>query len=620
VQAALIQARAHHQASRFAEAEAIYRQVLAADPSNDAALHLLGVLANQLGHPDASIALIGRAIEIEPRMASYHSNLGAAYQALGRLDEAVGCYGRALALKPDHVDALNNQGAALQALGQPQAALASFEQSLKLRSNHAETLTNAGISLRILGRLDEAETQLRRALQLQPAYSEALTNLASTLQVAGRLTESATAWRRAMELCPDSPTAHSGLIFMLDMLPEAAAEAQAERHRWNARFGQRWKTEPLAHRNTPDPERRLRVGYVSADFFRHSVATAVMPILRAHDHTQIEVVCYSGVIAPDAITAEVQALADVWHDVRNLSDDRLVELIQADGIDILVDLSGHSGGNRLPVFGRKPAPVQVTAWGYAAGTGLDAIDAFLADPVTVPAERRHEFAEEVVDLPNMLCFEPPRDVPPVGPLPAARSGVVTFGSFHRLPRLSNDVLDRWGRLVAAVPGSSMLLKASGLDDAANRERIVAAFGQHGVAADRLTILGGTSREEHLAAHQRVDIHLDTFPQGGGVTTLEALTMGLPSVTQLGEGITGRVSASLLTTLGLSRLIAQTPEEYLAIVYRLAGDLEGLARERATLRERLLASSIGNVQVYTRAVEDVYRALWRRWCGRVDRSQ
>jgi protein O-GlcNAc transferase len=611
---ALARGREHHQAGRFAEAEAIYRQILAADPSNASALHLLGVLANQLGHPQASIELISQAIQVEPNAASFHSNLGVAYQGLGRLEEAASSYARALALQPGHVDALNNQGVVLQALGQSEAALASFERSLKLRPNHAETVTNAAISLRILGRLGEAEAMLRRALKLQPKYAEALTNLASTIQLAGRLDDAAVAWRRAMELCPDSATAHSGLIFVLDLLPEAAEQALIERQRWNERFGQRWRTEPLPHANPRDPERRLRVGYVSADYYQHSAALAILPILRAHDRSQVEIICYSGVIAPDPLTAEVQALADVWRHVPTLMDDQLAAQIQADGIDVLVDLSGHSAGNRLPVFARKPAPVQVTAWGYAAGTGLDAIDAFLADPVTVPPEHRERFAEEVIDLPCILCFEPPADAPPVGPLPAVASGVVTFGSFHRLPRLTDEVLDLWARIVAAVPHARMLLKASGLDEPGHQARIVAAFGRHGVAADRLTILGGTPRPEHLAAHQRVDIQVDTFPQSGGITTLEGLTMGLPAVTLLGNRVSERTSASFLTVLGLADLIAETPEAYLATAVRLAHDLEWLAEQRATLRARLLASPIGDARRYTRAVEDVYRSLWQRWCA------
>jgi predicted O-linked N-acetylglucosamine transferase (SPINDLY family) len=681
-QQALTRGLSHHQAGRLVEAEATYRQVLAAEPANPTALHLLGALANQLGQHGAAIELISQAVAIEPLAASAHSNLGVAYQSVGRLEEAVGSYGRALALQPDHVDALNNRGIALQALGRPIEALESFEGSLRLRPNHPETLNNAGVLLYSLGRLDEAELRLRRSLKLRPGYPDALSNLASvlvarhqpdealrlaqqavalapgdsrfhdtlgaifravgrnddsirshqralslspdvagtwlnlagTLQVAGRLDEAVAAYRRVLELDPTSAIAHSGLIFMLDVLPDAVDEAYAERRRWSARFGQRWLTEPLAHTNAPDPERRLRVGYVSADFRQHSAAYAILPILREHDRSQVEIVCYSSVTMRDDITAQFERLADGWREIVGLSDDDLAAQIQADQIDILVDLSGHSAGNRLPVFGRKPAPVQVTAWGYASGTGLAAIDAFLADAVILPKDERHHFAETVIDLPCALCFEPPHEAPAVGPLPALDRGVVTFGSFHRRTRLTDEALDLWARTVAAVPNARMLLKSPDLDEPATRERIEAAFAQHGVGADRLTILGATSRLDHLATYQQVDIHLDSCPQGGGITAIEGLAMGVPIVTLFGEGITGRTASSFLTVLGRPDLIARTPDEYISIACRLAGDAPALTQERATLRERLLASPVGNARLYTQHVEDTYRALWRRWCG------
>jgi protein O-GlcNAc transferase len=755
VQQLLAKGREHHQAGRLAEAEAIYRQILTVDPNDAGALHLLGVMANQVGQPAASVELIARAVQIDASVAAYHGDLGIAYQTLGRLDEAVECYARALALRPDHVSALNNQGVALQSLGQPAAALASFERSLKLQPNSVETLTNVGITLRTLGRLDEAEVRLRRALKLRPQSPETLNALASVLldrgqpeqaqeparqavgldpakahlhdtlgailralgqfdeavasheralalapgvaatwlnlagalqdaarpgeavrayqqaitlvpddaqalavlgtllQKLGRLDEAIEAFeraaalrpddpglyehlgvalhlrsrmpeailamRRSLALAPDQPVLHSNLIFVLDLIDANGEESGRERQRWNARFGQRWHTEPIEHRNAAEPERRLRMGYVSADFYQHSVAHAILPILRSHDRAQIEVVCYSGVTAPDETTAEARSLADAWRDVGNQSDDQLVEQIVADGIDILVDLSGHSNGNRLTVFGRKPAPVQVTAWGYATGTGLDAIDALLTDAVMVPAEEHARFAEEVIDLPSALCFDPPRDVPPVGSLPAADAGIVTFGSFHRIARLTPEALDLWAQTVAGVPGARMLLKSPGLDEPATRARIEAAFARHGMGSERLTILGETTRAQHLATYGQIDVHLDTIPQSGGVTTMEALMMGVPSVTLRGQTIAGRTTASFMTTLGLGELIGETPATYVAAAAGLAGDLGRLAQLRATLRDRLLASPIGDRARYTRAVEDAYRALWRRWCATGERT-
>jgi predicted O-linked N-acetylglucosamine transferase (SPINDLY family) len=355
------------------------------------------------------------------------------------------------------------------------------------------------------------------------------------------------------------------------------------------------------------------VGYVSADLRNHSVANAVLPILRHHDHGRVSVACYSGVTRPDHVTAEIRALADRWHDVAELSDDDLAARIRADQVDILVDLSGHSGGNRLPVFAREPAPIQVTAWGYGAGTGLDAMHYFLADPIAVPPEHRGTYAEQIVDLPSILCYEPPAHAPAVAPPPAGARGYVTFGAFNRLPKITARTLETWARVLVAVPSARLVIKCVGADAPSERDHLLGSLSEHGVHPDRVTILGRTSQPDHLAAHGGVDLMLDTFPQSGGITTMDALLMGVPVVTLLGQRVTGRASASFLTTLGLTDLVAQTPDEYVEIAARLAGDLERLARERATLRERLLTSPLGDAALYTRAVEAAYREIWHRWC-------
>jgi predicted O-linked N-acetylglucosamine transferase (SPINDLY family) len=365
----------------------------------------------------------------------------------------------------------------------------------------------------------------------------------------------------------------------------------------------------------PDPDRRLRIGYVSADLRHHSVASAMLPILRSHDHANVEVICYSGVTRPDGVTEQIRGLADVWHDTARLTDDDLEALIQSEHVDLLIDLSGHTGGNRLPVFARQPAPVQITAWGYATGTGLDAIDYFLADPILVPPEAHAQYAEEVIDLPSGLCYEAPAYAPNVSPLPALRHGSVTFGAFNRLAKITDDAVDTWGRVLAAVPTARLLIKTGGLEQADKRAWLLGGMLAHGVEPERVAFLGNSPHPDHLAAHAEIDLMLDTFPQGGGITTLDSLLMGVPVVTLLGQRVPGRTSASFLTTLDLADLVAQTTDEYVEIAARAVGDLDRLARERATLRERLLTSAIGDAQRYTRTVEATYRALWRRWCDK-----
>jgi predicted O-linked N-acetylglucosamine transferase (SPINDLY family) len=300
--------------------------------------------------------------------------------------------------------------------------------------------------------------------------------------------------------------------------------------------------------------------------------------------------------------------------VVDLSDEELAAQVRADQIDVLVDLSGHSGGHRLLTFARKPAPVQVTGWGYATGTGLDAIDAFMADPVVVPPDDERFYAEEIVRLPNVVCYSPPPILPALQPLPALTNGFVTFGSFNRAVKVTPAVLETWARVLHAVPDSRLVLKPT-TESATERQRLVDPLAALGIAPDRIEILGKSSHLEHIASFGRIDIQLDTFPHTGGITTLDGLLMGVPCVTLLGERVAGRLSASFQTVLGLADLIAQTTDAYVEIAVRLAQDLDRLAHERMTLRERLLASPVGDTRAYSRAVEAAYRDLWVRWCER-----
>jgi predicted O-linked N-acetylglucosamine transferase (SPINDLY family) len=564
---------------RLAEAEASQRRAVAADPTSPLALNNLGnVLVARSQWAEAATTL-ERLVRHVPGDPNGWTNLGHALKGLKRYDGACNAYQRALAVRPDDPAALLGLGDALQGLDRPVDAIPLYERALVGLPTNADTYEHLGVALQSLGRLDDA----------------------------------ATAYRRCLDLDPDQVGVQSGLIFVLDLMQGAEDAARAERRRWDARFGRPNGDAPVVHLNNRAPERRLRVGYVSADFRHHSAAYAMLPILRAHDRSQVSVVCYSGVTTPDQVTAEIRALADNWREMAELSDDDLAAQIRADAVDILVDLSGHSGGNRLTVFARKPAPVQVTAWGYAAGTGLTAMGYFLADPIAVPAETRGGFAEEVVDLPSILCYEPPSYAPAVAAPPASARGYVTFGAFNRLAKISERALATWAQVLAAVPSARLTIKCPGADVSPGREWLLGQLSSHGVSPDRVTLLGATPHPDHLAAYGEIDVLLDTFPQNGGITTLDSMVMGVPVVTLLGEGVPGRASGSFLTTLGLPDLVARTPDEYVAIAARLATDLDRLAHERATLRGRLLTSPLGDGGQYTRAVEAAYRQMWRRWC-------
>jgi predicted O-linked N-acetylglucosamine transferase (SPINDLY family) len=638
-----------HQLRRDEAAEtAALDRLLALQPGQADLWGRRGVLAFNAGELEAAVAAFTRAVKLSPESCAAWTNLGAAQLRLGRLAEAEESQRRACAADRTSADALNNlgnvliarakwaeaapmlervvrnvpgnpngwvnYGHALKGLKQWEEARAAYERALALRPEDPAALLGIGDCLYQLKQPAAALPYYERSLVGMPLSADTYEHLGVALQALGRHDESVAACRRALEIEPDRARVQSGLIFVLDLKEGAEAETQIERKRWNELFGRPAGRGTVVHRNAPDPERPLRVGYVSADLWNHSVAFALLPILRAHDRSQISIACYSGSSIVDQVTDEIRGLADLWRETDLLSDDDLVAQIRADEIDILVDLSGHSGGNRLPAFARKPAPVQVTAWGYAASTGLEAIDYFLADPIAVPPETRASYAEQVIDLPSILCYAPPTCAPEVAPPPALARGYVTFGAFNRIVKISDAALATWARVLLAVPTSRLIIKCGGVDMAPIRARLLGFLQECGVAEERVTILGTTPQPEHLAGHGEIDIMLDTFPQNGGITTLDATLMGVPVVTLLGTRVPGRASASFLTTLGLGDLVGTTTDAYVEIAARLAGDLDRLARERATLRDRLLASPMADAGQYTRAVEAVYREIWRRWCA------
>ena len=603
----------HHQTGRLAEAEQLYDRILAAAPGHADCRHLMGVLAGQTGRGELAVRLIGEAIALDGRDPAYHNNLGNALFGLGRLEEAAAGYRRALALKPDYAGSRYNLANVRQAQGRPEEALPHFEQALAFRADQPDLHNNIGVALLELGRLTEAVARFEQALALQPDHVDACNNLGKACQELGRRTEAVAHYRRALTLRPDYAGAHSNLLMTLTYLPDCPAARLFAEHR---EYGRRQARPAPPHANPRDPGRPLRVGYVSGDFRHHVVGFFIEPLLAAHDRAQVSVHCYSETQRPDATTARLEALADGWCATASLDDDRMVERIQADGIDILVDLAGHSAFNRLPVFARKPAPVQVTYLGYPGGTGLEAIDYRLVDPVSDPEGAADAQAvEALVRLRDgFLCYRPPSGTGP-GPEPARSGGPLTFGSFNNLSKLSDPVVALWAALLRRLPEARLLLKSRPLADESAARAVRDAFGSHGVAAERLELLGWTAGlEAHFEAYGRIDIALDPFPYNGTTTTCEALWMGVPVVTLLGDRHAARMGASLLGRLGLVDLIAADEAAYLDIAAALAADSGRLARLRAELRPRMAASPLCDAPGLARRIETAYRVMWRRWCA------
>ena len=600
-------------AGRHGEAESLARSLTADYPGYGFGWKVLGAVT--ASSSDALLPL-QQAAALMPDDFEVHYNLGLVQQELGLLDEAVSSYRRALQINPAYAQGHNNLGVTLQELGRLDQAEASYREAIAVDPNYVNAYYNLGIVLQALGRFAEAESIHRQTLSLSPDHAGAHCNLGTVQLASGQREAAIESFRRAIQIKPDFVVAHNNLIFCMDMADTASpAELQRERARWAEIHA-----EPLwqdrVYDNDCTPGRRLRIGYVSADFREHSASKVFGGMLTRYDRSRFEVYAYSNArVRDDRYTELFRKNVTVWRSIAGVSDQAAAQMIQDDRIDILVDLSGHTAGNRLLVFARKPAPLQVTALGYAAGTGMRAMDAFFTDSVMVPVDEQRYYREQIRYLPCALSLFSMDEFPEVGTLPALRNGSVTFGSFNRLGKVSVETYRCWAQILRTIPGSRLLLKTAELDDAAVRERIAAHFTAEGVAIERVSMLGRTSWQEHMRSYHDIDIALDPFPHGGGVTALEGLMMGVPMVTRCWPTLTGRISASVMTTLDLPDWIAQTEQQYVDIAVRKATDLQSLSALRATLRARMNASVLGDQAAFVGVVEQEYGRLWQQWCAR-----
>lgn len=566
---------------RYSEVDQICGAIMPEHEGFPQAQHLLGLLAYRHGRlAEAEVHLL-RAVALRPNESQFINHLGSTLCGQGRLDEGIAAYCRALELNPRLADGHYNLGNALKRKGRLVQALKCYEQALQLEPGFVEAQQNLANLLRDQGHAAEAEVLLARAWQKHPRHAGLGSNCISCLNY--HVTD---------------------------------GDRLLGEHR---KFARIHNGEPLPSRssfaNHPDPERRLRIGYVSADFCRHSVAYFAEPLIEHHHRNDFEIYCYASVPNVDELTHRFAALADVWRNIRHMPDAEVAEQIRSDGIDILVDLAGHTSNHRLLVFAGKPAPVQLTYLGYPNTTGMPSMDYRLTDIWSDPPGNERWHVEKLLRLPDgFLCFAAPREAPEVEPPPSVSKGYVTFGCFNAMAKIHPGLIEQWAGLLNAVPRSRLLLKNGSLADEEMQQQVMQAFLQHGIDADRLTLHGRTpSQRDHLALYHQVDIALDTFPYNGTTTTCEALWMGVPVISPYGELHAGRVGFSLLSVIDLPELASATPEQFLKTAIALAGDRQRLKQLRSSLRDRV-RERLCDGERFAGQVEDAYREIWRRWCA------
>jgi protein O-GlcNAc transferase len=594
---------------RLRESEASYRQLLQSRPDHMAAHIDLSVILKDLGRPEEVVEICRHALQINPDFAHAHINLGAALKDLGRLQEAEASCRRAVQIRPDLADAHYNLAGVLCELGRLEEACDTFRRALAIKPDLPDAYCILGGALRNLGRLTESEASLRQALQIKPDFAEGFNNLGSVLLDLGRLDEAQACYRQALQKKRDFADAHSNLLFCLNYSQRSAEECLEEARQYGrmvaAKVGQRFE----AWRCASSPS-RLRVGLVSGDLRQHPVGYFLETWLAHVDPGALELYAYATAPNEDGLTARIKPRFAAWRQLRGKNDEEAARLIHDDGVHVLIDLAGHTAHNRLPVFAWKPAPLQASWLGYFATTGVTEIDYVIADPWTLPLQEERYFTERVWRLPRTrLCFTVPDVALEVSDLPALANGYVTFGSFNNLTKVNDAVVALWSRVLGAVPGSCLVLKAGQLNEVPVRQEVARRFAAHGVAEDRLVLEGPAPRSEYLAGYGRIDIALDPFPYTGGTTSAEALWMGVPVLTLAGSRMVSRQGVGLLMNAGLPEWVAETPEDYMERAVRHAGDLRRLASLRAGLREQVLASPLFDGKAFARDFERELKAIW-----------
>lgn len=635
--------------------ESLFSSVLERFPEHPRALHALGVISFRRGNPEMAVELITKAVSVKPDFSSAWNNLGNILRETERYEGATLCYRRALEIEPSNSFARANLGSVLAQLGDGEAAISLLQEALAADPGNAENIATLGTMLLRFGRCDEARMQFERALTLRRDRPEYHYNLAISFAETGRLSEAEEYYRSALTLRPDYPQAwgnlalvlstqgkhddalscyqaalrcegctldtHSGYLMFLNSMPGVTqAEIFAESREWERKHALALKRELDFSARSYNPERRLKIGFVSPDFRRHPVSYYFEPFAQAIDRSRFEMFCYADILHRDEVTDRIQDLADRWIDITGLRDDRVAELVMQDEIDILFDLAGHTAHSRLLLFARKPAPVQATWLGYFNTTGLSAIDYLISDGTTILPGEEQWFSETVIRLPgSRFCYAPPSFAPEVVPPPARENGWITFGCFNALRKVSEQVIALWSRVLQAVPGSRLVLKSA----AFSSEDIVSfyrkLFTRYGIDAGRLELREASDHQTMLAQYGDIDMVLDPFPYSGGLTSCEALWMGVPIITMPGRLPISRQTQGFLKLLDMEELVARDPDHYVTIAVGLASDSKRLAALRKELRPRMLLSPLCDGERFARNMESACRKMWREWCSHRERG-
>jgi predicted O-linked N-acetylglucosamine transferase (SPINDLY family) len=599
---------------RLSEAERMFRDILARNPEHAGCHYRIGRIQQAAGKLDEAKKSYGRAMQCNDKYPEGYFGLGSVLSELRQYDEALEAFGRSAALSPN-AEVHCQIGSIFFTQGKFDDAYKHFKTAIAYNPNHVVTLNNFGLFYTHVGMYEEAMESFDRALALVPGYAPAINNRAVLYKTAGQVEKAIAFYKEGLKAYPGNILMHSNLMFAMVYAAHVAPEELTAAART---FGQT-VADPLRRQrpflNGREPERRLRIGYVSPDFRRHAVNYFFEPLLKHHDRRKFEIFGYSNTQPEDAVTERLKKEFDHWRDIRAKSDDQAADVIEADKIDILIDLTGHTDKNRLLVFARKPAPVQVTWLGFPATTGMRAMDYRLSDSYAEPPGlTEHLNVETLWRLPRIFCCYAGHESNPAvaGHPPFEDNGYITFGCFNNFTKVTDDVLRSWGKIIGQVKDSRLLLEIGGLKSDKYRAQVEERLRAAGIPLERVT-LEPRRPENQFVLYNKIDIALDPFPCVGGTTSMDSLWMGVPFVTLAGKHFASRMGVSILTNAGLPELIAEDVGAYVAKITALANDRDRLRALRHGLREKVAAGPLMDQAAFAKDMEDAYRGMWRKWC-------
>jgi len=600
-----------------------YEKALSYNPNFKIARNNMAIALTDLGTKIKNEGDIQKSIEHYKKALVYNAqypdafyNLGVAYGEMGEIDKAIVCYELGIHFNPMCCEAYNNLGVIFKDRDNLERATECYMSALRINPKFSQTLNNLGVVYTVQGKLEEAYKYVKLALDANPVYAEAFNNLGVLCRDEGRMKEAITCYERCLLLSPSSRNAGQNRLLALNYVNENNALTFQSHKDWGEQFLSQYKrfTQWLVDL---DPDRCIRVGYISPDYFTHSVSYFIEPLLKYHDQSKFQIVCYSNVLKEDAKTQTLRSYPNVWRTIFGKGTDEVALQIYNDKIDILIELTGHTAGNRLDVIAMKPSPIQITYIGYPNTTGLSTVDYRFTDEFADPPDTTQEYVEQLIRLPRcFLCYQPIPDPPLLSPLPASQRNYVTFGSFNNLAKITHKVIEVWSSILKRVPTSRLIMKCKPFASPSVQNRILTQFQANGIESSRVDLLLLVSKNvDHLAAYSGMDISLDPWPYAGTTTTCESLLMGVPVITLKGNCHAHNVGVSLLSQVGLVDWIATSEQHYIQLAVQHAQDLERLASLRSTLREKMLNSYLCNGQAFAQNYENVLRQLWQNYCAK-----